>query len=114
MPKNRLNYLLYCKNVVNIVNEHYEEGWTTYAAVWRRYVNPVYPMSYQKFINIINMPNLYKQIAEAEAEAATPVNRRLVYPKRKMPTYDADILSNQMSCLKPKNQKKNHKKNKKC
>ena len=97
MPKNRLNYLLYCKNVVNIVNEHYEEGWTTYAAVWRRYVNPVYPMSYQKFINIINMPNLDKQIAEAEAEAATPINRRLVYPKRKMPTYDADILSNQMS-----------------
>lgn len=82
--KRRLNYLLYCNNVIKIVNEYYEEGFTTYAAVWRKHVNPVYPMSYQKFIGIINMRNLEKQIAEAEAAAATPVNRRLVYPKRKM------------------------------
>ena len=52
MARNRLNYLLYCKKVVDIVNQHYEEGWTTYAAVWRRYVNPVYPMSYATFIKI--------------------------------------------------------------
>ena len=80
MAKNRLNYLLYCKNVVKIVNEHYEDGWTTYAAVWRRYVNPVYPMSYQKFITIINMPNLDRQIAEEEAKAK---NNRLAAPDTK-------------------------------
>ena len=80
MSKYRLNYLLYCKNVVKIVNEYYEEGWTTYAAVWRRYVNPVYPMSYQKFISIINMPNLDRQIAEEKAKAK---NNRLPAPDTK-------------------------------
>lgn len=96
MSNSKLNYLLYCKNVIEIVNKYYDEGFTTYAAVWRRYVNPIYPMSYQKFIGIINMPNIDKQIAEAKNVAANAVNRRLVYSKRKMPEQN-DIFTKQLS-----------------
>lgn len=77
MARNRLNHLLYCKKVIEIVNKYYEEGWTTYAAVWRRHVNPIYPMSYATFIKIINMPNLESQIKEAELSAASAQNRRM-------------------------------------
>jgi hypothetical protein len=62
MAYNRINKLLQYKNVIDIVNEHYEEGITTYKGIWRTYVNPVYPMSYKTFIDIINMPNIDKQI----------------------------------------------------
>ena len=88
MARNRLNHLLYCKKVVEIVNRYYEEGWTTYAAVWRKYVNPVYPMSYAKFIKIINMPGLDQQIAEAEAKAATEKARRLTTSRRQLSLFD--------------------------
>lgn len=88
MARNRLNHLLYCKKVVEIVNEHYEEGWTTYAAVWRRYVNPVYPMSYATFIKIINMPSLEKQIEEAESQAASAEARRLTTSRKQLSLFD--------------------------
>ena len=88
MARNRLNHLLYCKKVVDIVKEHYEEGWTTYAAVWRRYVNPVYPMSYATFIKIINMSCLDKQIAEAESQAASAEARRLTTNRKQLSLFD--------------------------
>ena len=88
MARNRLNYLLHCKKVVDIVNQHYEEGWTTYAAVWRKYVNPVYPMSYATFIKIINMPGIDRQIEEAERMAASERNRRLVTSRCQLSLFD--------------------------
>ena len=88
MARNRLNYLLHCKKVVDIVNQHYEEGWTTYAAVWRKYVNPIYPMSYATFIKIINMTGLDRQIEEAERQAASEHDRRLVTNRRQLSLFD--------------------------
>lgn len=88
MARNRLNYLLYCKKVIDIVNKHYEEGWTTYAAVWRRYVNPIYPMSYAKYIKIINMTGLEQQIKEAEQQAASEKDRRLTISRRQLSLFD--------------------------
>ena len=88
MARNRLNYLLYCKKVVEIVNKYYEEGWTTYAAVWRKHVNPLYPMSYATFIKIINMPGLDRQIEEAERMAASERNRRLTISRRQLSLFD--------------------------
>ena len=88
MARNRLYYLLHCKTVVDIVNQHYEEGWTTYAAVWRRYVNPVYPMSYATFIKIINMPGIDRQIEEAERQAASERDRRLVTNRSQLSLFD--------------------------
>ena len=88
MARNRLNHLLYCKKVVEIVNKYYEEGWTTYAAVWRKYVNPVYPMSYATFIKIINMSGLDRQIEEAERMAASERDRRLTISRRQLSLFD--------------------------
>jgi len=65
--KHRLNYLKHCKNVINIVNTHYKEGYTTYAGVFRTFVEPFYPMHYNTFMKIVNMPNIDKQI-EREKE----------------------------------------------
>ncbi len=54
--------------VIKIVNEYYMDGVTTYAGIWREYVNPVYPMSYATFIKIINTPNIMILIEKAEAK----------------------------------------------
>ncbi len=62
MAYNRINKLVTYKKVIEIVNKYYEEGITSYKGIWRTYVYPIYPMSYQTFINIINMPNIDKQI----------------------------------------------------
>lgn len=64
MAYNRLNTLLRWQKIIDIVNRYYEPGITTYAGVWRKYVMPVYPISYQQFIKIINIPNLSRQIEE--------------------------------------------------
>lgn len=44
------------KLVCDIVNQHYEVGNQSkcYKAVYRRYVNPVYPMCYHTFLKYIN------------------------------------------------------------
>ena len=42
--------------VMVIVQKHYVEGVTSYKGIWDKYVNPVYPMSYQTFMNYVNTP----------------------------------------------------------
>jgi len=60
--KNRIRtYLL----VADIVKAHYEDGVTTYRGIWRKYVNPIYPMSYSQFMKIVSMPNLQKELKAA-------------------------------------------------
>lgn len=46
------------KLVRAIVERYYEEGNNSkcYKAVWRRYVNPLYPMSYRTFLSYLNIP----------------------------------------------------------
>ena len=41
-----------------IVNRYYESGNNSrcYKAVWRRYVNPLYPMSYRTFLSYLDIP----------------------------------------------------------
>jgi uncharacterized protein YktA (UPF0223 family) len=51
--------------VIDIVKKHYKEGVTTYAGIYREYVNPVYPMNYNTFLRIINTANVEKQLKEA-------------------------------------------------
>ncbi len=62
MANNNRNKLLMYRNVLKIVDEHYEEGVTTYSGVWRNHVYPVYPMSYQTFLRIVNLSGLDSQI----------------------------------------------------
>jgi len=59
---NRLNYLKQCKIIIDIVNTHYKGGYTTYAGVFRTFIEPYYPMHYNTFMRIINAPNIELQI----------------------------------------------------
>ena len=68
MAFNKVNKLRQFILVTEIVNKHYVEGVTSYAGIWRNFVNPIYPMSYHKFMGIVNMPGLEKQLADAEEE----------------------------------------------
>ena len=66
MGYNRVNKLKQYMLIVNITKKHYVEGVTTYRGIWACYINPVYPMTYQSYMRIINMPNLERQLREAE------------------------------------------------
>jgi len=44
--------------------DRYEPDVTTYSGIRRKYVNPIYPMTYKRVIEIINMPRLKEQLAE--------------------------------------------------
>ncbi len=42
--------------VCALVQKYYVPGVTTYVGIWREYINPVYPMCYNTFLNYINTP----------------------------------------------------------
>ena len=58
MPYNKLNKLLYYKDVLTLAQKHYTPNISTYSGVYREYVYPVYKMEYKTFMNIINYRNL--------------------------------------------------------
>jgi len=62
MAYNRINLLKRNLLIVEITNKHYEAGYTTYAAVFRKYIEPVYPMSYKSYMDIINAPDTAKTL----------------------------------------------------
>jgi hypothetical protein len=64
MSYNRLYKLEYYLKVVELTNKHYIPGYTTYSSIYRKHILPVYPMSYQQYINILGMRNLRKQYEE--------------------------------------------------
>lgn len=68
MAYNNINRFILYQKVINIVNKEFEPGLTTYSGVWRKYVNPIYPMSYNTFLKIINMPNVDKQLEQERAK----------------------------------------------
>ena len=41
-----------------ITNRYYEPGNNAkcYKAVWKKYINPIYPMSYRTYLNYLNIP----------------------------------------------------------
>lgn len=56
MAYTKRNQLQRMKLVQELVQKHYEPGISTYKGVWRKYINPVYPMCYATFLKIINTP----------------------------------------------------------
>ena len=90
MAYNRINKLLQYKKVIEIVNEHYEEGLTTYKGIWRTYVNPVYPMSYKTFIDNINMPNIDKQIQFEHDRLGRINEHKKTEDKRQLKLFDTN------------------------
>jgi hypothetical protein len=64
---NKINNLKRYKIILDIVNTHYNPKYTTYAGVFRTFVEPIYPMNYNTFMKIVNMPGVEQQL---EAELA--------------------------------------------
>ena len=58
MAYNRINKLKRDMMIIEITNKHYEAGYTTYAAVFRKHIEPIYPMSYKAYMDIINAPEV--------------------------------------------------------
>jgi hypothetical protein len=58
MGRRHKNTQLRIKNVCKIVQQHYQEGNHAhcYKAIWKRYVYPIYPMSYRTFLSYLNVP----------------------------------------------------------
>lgn len=46
------------KIIQAITERYYEPGnnQKCYKAVWKRYINPIYPMSYRTYLNYLNIP----------------------------------------------------------
>jgi PII-like signaling protein len=71
---NKRNKMLMYQRIIEIVNKHYIEGVTTYAGVFREYVYDKYPMTYENFMRIINMPHI-GSIIEKEKETKDDAGR---------------------------------------
>lgn len=56
--------------VCDIVRKHYEPGRRDrcYKEIWRRYVNPVYPMCYRTFLNYIGTNTELERRRNAERQ----------------------------------------------
>ena len=66
MGYNKINKLKRNLKIVEITNRHYECGYTTYAAIFRKYIEPVYPMSYKSYMDIINAPDAAKNLEKEQ------------------------------------------------
>lgn len=71
MAYNNRYKLEYYMKVVELTNKYYIPGITTYSGIYRKYIRPIYPMSYAQYIKILGMPNLNKQYEEAKKKKAT-------------------------------------------
>lgn len=74
MKHSRVNHLKRYINIQKIVADHYVPGVSTYSGIWRMYINPIYPMTYKRFIEIINMSRLHEQLAEELAQKGEQAN----------------------------------------
>lgn len=72
----RINHLQRYIKIQEIVQEHYEPEISTYSGVWRKYVNPIYPMSYKRFIEIINMTGLHTALEEERKRLEDKENKK--------------------------------------
>ena len=66
MPYNRVNLLRHYRAIVEETNRHYDPDVTTYKGVWRKYIYPVYHISYQRYMDIVSTPNLEAQLEREE------------------------------------------------
>lgn len=66
MAYNRVNILRHYKAIVEETNRHYDPDVTTYKGVWRKYIYPVYHISYSRYMTIVSTPNLEATLEEEE------------------------------------------------
>ena len=66
MAYNRVNILRHYISIVEDTNRYYAPDLTTYKGVWRKYIYPVYHISYSRYMTIISTPNLQLLLEEEE------------------------------------------------
>jgi len=88
MAYNRVNKLRTYQLVLNIVKQHYIEGITTYKGIFEAHVRPIYPMSYQRFITIINTPNIEKTIASECERLGKEIPGRRIEDKHQLKLFE--------------------------
>ncbi len=57
--QNRYKSTIERAKLIRILTERYYEAGNyakCYKSVWRRYINPVYPMCYRTYLNYLNIP----------------------------------------------------------
>lgn len=70
MAYNRVNKLRMYMRIVELTDKHFVPDVTTYKGVWRNFIYPVYPISYQQYMRIISTPNLTGLLEEEERRHA--------------------------------------------
>lgn len=84
-----MNKLRMYQRIIDLTEQHYEAGITTYKGVWRKYVYPVYPISYPLYMKIINMPNIERMLDEEERRVgARPENQPGRQPENQLRLFD--------------------------
>ncbi|MDR1345955.1 MAG: hypothetical protein LBK03_04570 [Bacteroidales bacterium] len=69
MAYNNINKYRMHKKIIEITNSYYDYELTTYKGVWRKFIYPVYPISYGSYMKIIN------SISDIDAEIAREANK---------------------------------------
>ncbi|MDR2979630.1 MAG: hypothetical protein LBV02_04220 [Bacteroidales bacterium] len=70
MAYNNFNKLMLEKKVIEIVEHNYVPEVTPYKWIWRAKVYPIYPMSYNTFLRIVNNPNFEQKLEKARQKAS--------------------------------------------
>lgn len=68
MKYSRINHIKRYLKIQEIVKEKYDPDLMTYAKFFRQHIYPIYPMSYHRFITIINMSGLKKELEKEISE----------------------------------------------
>ena len=66
MSYNRINKLKMYQKIQEITVKEYEPYFTTYKGVWRKFIYPVYFVSYKHYLNILAEGGLEERIEQEE------------------------------------------------
>lgn len=67
MRRSRINVLKRHLDIQRITRQNYVEGLTTYAGVWRNYIEPIYHITYSQYMRILGLGGLAGEL-EREQE----------------------------------------------
>lgn len=66
MSYNRINKLKMYQKIQEITLREYEQGFTTYKGVWKKFIYPVFFISYKHYLNILAEGSLEERIEKEE------------------------------------------------
>lgn len=69
MSYNRINKLKMYQKIQEITLREYKQGFTTYKGVWKKFIYPVFFISYKHYLNILAEGSLKERIEQEEERA---------------------------------------------